>query len=449
MKITFLGAASEVTGSCFLVEAAHKKFLVDCGMFQGERYSDLRNHEPFGFDPTEIDWVILTHAHMDHGGRIPKLAREGFRGSIYCTAPTARLCEIMWLDSVYVMKMNMEKYGHEILYHEHDVKRAVNLFSPVYLRRIIEPEEDIFIEFFDAGHIFGSSFVRVKAEGKTMIFSGDIGSDGAPIIKDTMPRPECDFMLLESTYGDRLHEAPPGREEKLREIITKTVKKKGVLMIPAFSIERSQEILYELNDLVENKKIPKVPIFLDSPLAIRAVEVYREYIRYYDFDALGLVREGDDIFDFPNLHETLEVDKSKQINEIKPPKVIMAGSGMMTGGRIQFHLERYLADKKNTLLVVSYQAPGTLGRRIVEGAKTVEIHHHAIEVNAELVKIEAYSGHGDQNKLMEWTKQCPTMPKKIFCIHGEESSSKALAARLRDELGVEAMVPAFKQTFEI
>jgi len=449
MKITFYGAAREVTGSCYLVEAAGKRFLVDCGMFQGDRYSDLRNHEPFPFDPTTIDWVIITHAHLDHTGRLPKLVREGFRGPVYSTAPTCRLNEIMWKDSVHVMEMNLEHYGHEMLYHEDDVKRAVNLFECVDYRRIIEPEKDLFIEFFDAGHIFGSAFVRVKAEGKIIIFSGDIGSDGVPIIKDTMPRPDCDFLLLESTYGDRLHEPAPGREEKLREILVKTVKRKGVLMIPAFSIERSHEILYELNAMVENRRIPKVAVFLDSPLTIRSIDVYREYLRYYDFEALGLEKQGDDIFDFPNFHETLSVDESKQINDVGPPKVILAGSGMMTGGRIKFHLERYLPDPKSTLLIVSYQAHGTLGRRIKEGAKTVDIFHHAVPVNAEVASIDAYSAHGDQDKLVHWVQAGKNWPKKIFCTHGEENAAKALAARLRDDLGVEAVCPMYKEAVEL
>ncbi|MBU0648745.1 MBL fold metallo-hydrolase [Patescibacteria group bacterium] len=449
MKITFLGAAGEVTGSCYLVEAAHKKFLVECGMFQGERYSDLRNHEPFDFDPTEIDWLVLTHAHMDHTGRVPKLVKEGFRGPIYASVPTCRLCEIMWQDSVHVMKMNLEKYGHETLYHEPDVKRAVNLFNPVELRRVIEPEDGVFIEFFDAGHIFGSSFVRIKAEGKTIIFSGDIGSDNVPIIKDTMPRPECDFMLLESTYGDRLHEPAAGRAKMLKEILTKTIKRGGVLMIPAFSIERTQEILYELNTMVENKQIPSVPIFLDSPLAIRAIDVYREYIRYYDFEALGLVKSGDDIFDFPNFHETLSVDESKTINGVDAPKIIIAGSGMMNGGRIQHHLEKYLSDEKNCLLIVAYQAHGTLGRRMKEGAKTVEIFHHPVAVKAEVTSLDAYSAHGDQEKLISWTKRSSSLPEKIFCVHGDEAAARALSARIRDELGSEAMVPTYKQTIEL
>jgi len=450
MKVTFYGAASEVTGSCFLIETDdHKKFLVECGMFQGERYSDERNHERFSFDPTDIDWVILTHAHLDHTGRTPKLVREGFRGPIYSTAPTCRLNKIMWLDSVHIMEWNLKKYGHEMLYNEEDVSKAVNLFNCVDYRRIIEPVEGVFIEFFDAGHIFGSAFVRVKADGKTIIFSGDIGNDDVPIIKDTLPRPKCDYLFIESTYGDRTHDSAKGRAKKFREILTKTVKRKGVLMIPAFSIERSQGLLYELNDMVENKKIPKVPIFLDSPLAIRSLGVYRDYLQYYDFEALGLTKAGDDIFDFPNLHETLESDKSKHINDIKPPKVIIAGSGMMTGGRIKFHLERYLPDKNNTLLIVAYQAYGTLGRRIKEGAKTVEIHRHPVSVNAEVISLDAYSGHGDQNKLISWTKECETLPKKVICIHGEENSSKALAARLRDELGVEAIVPMYSQTIEL
>ncbi|MDD4995583.1 MAG: MBL fold metallo-hydrolase [Patescibacteria group bacterium] len=448
MKLTFLGAAGEVTGSCYLVEAAGKKFLVECGMFQGERYSDLRNHEPFPFDPTKIDWVIITHSHIDHTGRIPRLVREGFRGPIFSTAPTCRLNELMWMDSVNVMEMGRKYYGQEPLYHEADVKRAVNLFDCADYRRIIEPEPGIFFEFYDAGHIFGSAFVLVKTEGKTVIFSGDIGNDGVPIIKDTMPRPGCDFLLLESTYGDRLHEPAPGREEKLQEVILRTVKRGGALLIPAFSIERTQEILYELNGMVENNKIPSVPIFVDSPLAIRSLEVYRDYIRYYDNDALGLQKTGDDIFDFKNLHETLSVDESKKINDIKPPMVIIAGSGMMTGGRIQFHLERHLQDPNSTLLIVSYQASGTLGRRISEGARHVEIHGRAISVKAEVVALDSYSAHGDQNKLINWVKNADTMPKQIFCVHGDEAASRALAARLRDELGLDAAVPAFGQTIE-
>jgi len=449
MKITFFGAAREVTGSCYLVEAEGKKFLVECGLFQGGRHSEERNKEPFPFNPKDLDWVILTHAHLDHTGRVPKLIRDGFDGPIYTTAPTCRLCEIMWKDSVHIMQMNFERHGEPMIYNEDDVKKAVNLFNCVDYRKLIEPMPGIFIEFFDAGHIFGSAFVRVKAGGKTIIFSGDIGNNDAPIIKDTLPRPECDYLVIESTYGDRLHETVEGRGEKFKRIYEEVVKRKGVLMVPAFSIERSQAILYILNKAIEAGDLPSMPIFLDGPLAIRSLEVYREYLQYYDYEALGLVKHGDDIFDFPNLHETLEVDKSKAINEIDPPKMIIAGSGMMTGGRIRFHLERYLPDSNNTLLIVAYQAEGTLGRRILEGAKEIQIHGHPVPINAKIETIHAFSGHGDQNKLFGWASNAKSLPKKIMCTHGDETASETLAAKFRDEMAIEAVAPIFGQTIEL
>jgi len=449
MKISFYGAAREVTGSCYLVEAEGKKILVDCGLFQGGRHSEERNKEPFPFDPKEIDWLILTHAHLDHIGRTPKLVRDGFSGPIYTTAPTCRLCAIMWQDSVHIMQINLEKYQEPMAYDENDVKRAVNLFNCVDYRRLIEPVSGLFIEFFDAGHIFGSSFVRIKAEGKTIIFSGDIGNNDAPIIKDTQPRPDCDYLVIESTYGDRLHESIEGREEKFKRIYKNVVQRKGVLMVPAFSIERSQAILYILNKAIESGELPAMPIFLDSPLAIRSLEVYREYLRYYDYEALGLVKQGDDIFDFPNLHETLDVENSKRINSIDPPKMIIAGSGMMTGGRIAFHLERYLPDPANTLLIVAYQAEGTLGRRILEGAKEVQIHGHPVPINATIETIHAFSGHGDQEKLFAWATATSAYPKKIMCTHGDETASETLAAKFRDEIAVDAVAPIYSQTIEL
>lgn len=439
MTITFFGAALEVTGSCHLLEHNGKKYLIDCGMFQGSHFIERRNYKPFPFNPAEISSVIITHAHLDHTGRLPKLIREGFRGKIYTNLATRDLTRLMLLDAVEVMRYNQKKYGDLMLFDEEVVTETNRRLVGLDYGKKRRLGEDLFFTLRDAGHILGSAFIEIEGEGKQIIFSGDIGNSHVPIVRETRPLGALEYLIMESTYGDRIHEDPAARIYLLQEAIVKTMKRGGVLMIPAFSLERTQEVLYEINNLLENNLIPRVPIFLDSPLAAKATAIYQNYPQYFDEAAKYLIGRGDNLFNFPGLKITRRVEESKQINEISAPKIIIAGSGMMNGGRIQHHLLRYLPDPKSLLLIIAYQAANTLGRRLLDGEKKVKIYGQEVTARAGVQAIGAYSAHGDQNKLVDWVKSAKKLPQKIFLVHGEPKAQKALEKRLKKELGAKVV----------
>ncbi len=441
MKITFCGAAREVTGSCYLVETDGTRVLVDCGMYQGESLSNKKNETDFTFDPRTIDAVFLTHAHLDHSGRIPKLVKEGFRGLIYATAPTAKLAELVLMDAEHIMVDDHERAQTPILYNVEDVEQAVRQF------RAIEYGEQVTIGNLmctphDAGHIFGSAFWLIRvSDGPSAIFSGDLGNLGSNILRPTERLPAVDALVIESTYGNRIHEDERTRESQLKAILERTVKENGVLVIPAFSIDRTQQILYELNHLVEKMLIPPIDMYLDSPMAIKATDVMKEYPQYYNPAALALVSHGDDLFDFPRLRLTRTREESKTINDAPKPKVIIAGSGMMNGGRIQHHLVRYLREKNSTVLIVGYQAEGTLGRDLHDGKRRVRVLDETVAVKATITSIGAYSAHADQARLVAWVGEGERVPQRIFCTHGEEGAAVALATRLSQHFHVDATAP--------
>ncbi len=443
MKLHFFGAAGEVTGSLYLLEIKDKKIIVDCGMFQGSKFADVKNLEAFKFDPTEIDAVVVTHAHADHNARIPKLVHEGYRGPVYATDVSAKLIPIVWYDAAKIMDYDHKKTGDERLYTAIDVDRAVEHIEPVEYGKTINLTQDITITFHDAGHILGSAWVTITNEDFSYVFSGDLGNVDVPLVKEKEPYEGSDVLIMESTYGDRTHGPGTDRAEKLKEVLIDTVERGGVLMIPAFSLERTQEILYELNYLIDECKcVPKVPIFLDSPMAIRATNVYTESTHVMDKEAREKVGAGDALFDFPGLKMTMATDESKAINNVPNPKIIIAGSGMMAGGRIMHHLKRYLKDPKSTLLIVSYQAQGTLGSKIQSGAKSVSIYGEKIEIKCLVTQIGAYSAHADSDMLIDWVKGAKKKPKHIYLTHGDPESAEALAERLRNELGCDVRVPA-------
>lgn len=449
MRISFHGAAREVTGSCHLVETQECRVLLDCGMFQGSVFSDAKNFQDFGFDPKTIDTVIVSHAHLDHVGRLPKLVREGFTGKIYCTPPTAKLAKLVLEDAEQVMEDEYRRNYRPKLYEKEDVEGVLNKIVPVdYARRV--KLGLLSFRFRDAGHILGSAFVELQENGGARLaFSGDLGNVPDQILKPTAQLAAQDVVIVESTYGNRQHEAMDIREKTLRDCIINTMKQKGVLLIPAFAVERTQLLLFELNHLVENKLIPQVDVFLDSPLAIRASDVMQGYPEYYNSDALNLVRSGDDLFTFPGLHKTLSRDDSKGINSSPKPKVIIAGSGMMNGGRILHHLVRHLGDKRNTLLIIGYQAGGTLGRRLYNGEKHVQVLEERIQVKAKVTSIGSYSAHADQGQILDWFRNSEKLPEKIYCVHGEEEAAAGLATRLTEEFRISADVPRFGETIEI
>lgn len=449
MKITFYGAAQEVTGSCFLLEIGKKKILVDCGMFQGSNFNEGKNGDDFPFAPSEIDYVLVTHAHLDHTGRIPKLVRDGFVGKIYMTRATCELAAIIWIDAQKIMTYNNRKFQTPILYSEEEVDLARKYCEGVDYRTVIDLGDGVTAVWKDAGHIFGSAFIEVSGEGKTVVFSGDIGNSGVPILRETDQLGKIDYLLSESTYGDRRHETRKESVELVLKLIKEGVERGGTIMIPAFSLERTQELLYDLNQMSNEGLLPKIPIFLDSPMAIDALPVYKKYPEYYDQEATCLKEAGDDFFQFPQLKITRSKEESVEINNVKGAKMVIAGSGMMNGGRIIHHAYRYLSDPNSTLIIVGYQAFGTLGRKLYDGAETVQIFGDNIPVRATIKAIGGLSAHADQEKMISWLRNAEKMPKKIFCVHGELKSSTSLAHRYKDELGVEVEIPSAGSSVEL
>jgi len=453
MKLHFYGAAQMVTGSNYLLEIKTKskirRILVDCGMFQGAKHGEDKNYEDFPYDPKKIDAVLVTHAHVDHIGRIPKLYKQGFRNKILVTEPTKDLSKVMLLDSQGLLAREARREKKEPLYSKKDVEGCLSLMEAVKYDQKIELFEGIHFRFKDAGHILGSAMIEIWAEDKKIVFSGDVGNQPVPLLSPPTIIKEADYVVVESTYGDRIHQSSLERKDELENAIEDTITKGGTLMIPAFALERSQELLCELNSLVENHRIPQVPVFIDSPMAIRALEVYKRHKQYYNQKAAELIKAGDKLFDFPGLTLTRTTAESKQINDVHPPKIILAGSGMSTGGRILHHEIRYLPDPKSCLLIVSYQVPGSLGRRILDGSKKVKIFNEMIPVRAEIRSIDAYSSHADQQELYNWLRSFNTPVKRFFAVHGEEGPALNLVQLVRDRLGIDASAPMLGDVVEL
>lgn len=447
MQISFFGGAGQVTGSCSLIETGAHKIVVDCGMFQGSHFNEDKNHDPLWFDAKGVTAVLVTHAHLDHVGRLPVLIKGGYEGFFYANPATIDLASLIMEDAFEVMTENNIKYGTPILYDISDVASVEQQFKKVeYYEEFVlkQGSDEVRVKFYDAGHIFGSSFIEIQAEGKKIVFSGDIGNVDVPILRDTDEIPDdLDAIVCESTYGDRVHESSRERQQIILSELTTAISAGGVLMIPSFSLERTQELLYELNNIFDRQKLLKpMPIFLDSPLAINATAVYRRYPKYYDEMATNIFKEGDDMFNFPGLKMCETRQESKNINSVPGSKIIIAGSGMMNGGRIQHHAMRYLSEKSNTLLIVGYQAGGTLGRQITDGAPKVKIFGENIPVKCRVRAIGALSAHGDQNKLLKWIKGPNKIPKNIFLNHSEPEASNGLRELIKMETGSEARVVA-------
>lgn len=466
MKITFLGAAKTVTGSCFLVETGSVKLLVDCGMFQGGSIENALNEEPFAFNPARLDFILLTHAHIDHSGRIPKIWLDGFRGQVIATKATVELCAIMLPDSGHIqefesqwMNRKRQRAGKppvKPLYTHQDAVDCLKLFRGVKYGEIITLNSNLKVRFNDAGHMLGSAIIELWAieDGKEfkVVFSGDLGNKGMPILRDPALIDSADYLVIESTYGSRLHVNKTGCIQKFIDIICDTAAEGGNIIIPSFAVGRTQEIIYSLNKhyeghenkIHENKlcDLYKIPVYVDSPLAISATEVFRNNPDCFDEEARAYIESGDNPLDFPGLEFTRTADESKMLNEIQGSKIIIAASGMCEAGRIKHHLKHNLWKKQNTVLFVGYQAEGTLGRKLVNGAKRVKILGEEIAVNARIETIDAFSGHTDMDGLLNWIAAFSKKPKKIFIVHGEGESMNELSRMIGENFRIKTQIPS-------
>ncbi len=457
MKLSFYGGVQQVTGSNFMLEHGDTKILIDCGLFQGSKYAEDLNYGNFAYNPKEIDYVFITHSHADHSGRLPKLYKDGFRGKIFATKPTIDLSAIALEDNIDLIKDEAKKDGHEPLFQAGDLHQVFLLAQGVEYGEEIDLGSGVRAVLHEAGHILGSAIIEINwkedktGEARSIYFSGDLGNYPVPLLKHYDMPNEADYIVVESTYGDRIREDNTNRKDILRQVIEETVRAGGTVMIPSFAIERTQELLYELNELVEHEQLPKIPIFLDSPLAIKLTKVYKSYEQYFNRKVLHDIRAGDDIFSFPGLQLTFSTQESKMINDVRGPKVIIAGSGMSLGGRIIYHELRYLSDPNSTILFVGYQVEGSPGRQILDGKKDIKLLGKHVSVNCKVRSIEGYSAHADQGMLIDWVDKAKKDGnlKKVFVTHGEYHSSSVLGQKIKDKLGVESIVPAMGDSFEL
>lgn len=448
LKVTFCSGAGTVTGSNFLLEGNDKKFLIDCGLIQGEKLADDMNWEKFPYDVASIDILFITHGHIDHIGRIPKLISEGFQGRIVSTVPTKDITEVMLADTAHLLSRDTEN-GLDKIYTEENIKKAMSLWETLEYHQVLNVDHGFQFSYKDAGHILGSGILEIVYNGKKIVFTGDLGNSPSPLLPDTEIITDADYLIMESVYGDRNHEDRNERKQKLMQVIQDNYKRGGTLIIPTFSLERTQELLYEIDFFVENDLIPKMSIFLDSPLAIKLTDVYLKYDKYFNELAKKSIATGNRLFEFEGLKETPETDQSKAILQAPDPKIIIAGSGMSNGGRIIHHEKNYLPGANNTILLTGYQAVGTLGRSIEDGMKVLHIQSEEIPLHAHVEMISGYSGHKDSDHLVEFVHNMSNKVKKVFVVMGEPKSSLFLAQKLHDNLGVEVHTPDAGETITL
>ncbi len=468
MKIQFCGATTTVTGSCHLLSTENHKILLDCGQFQGGKALEEMNAEPFPFQPAEIEALILSHAHIDHCGRIPLLVKRGFEGNIYCTDATADLLQVMLKDSAYIHEKEAERKSRkaaragkppvEPLYTQADAEKALTLVKPILYDQLFELNEDMRIVFNDAGHILGSAITEIwvkegDKEAK-VVFSGDLGMMNRPILRDPTIIKKADYVIMETTYGNRNHPENSTSIQELLEIILKTAKRGGNVVIPSFAVGRTQELIYELNKFYEEHDeykpvLDQVMVYVDSPMATTATEVFRKNAQVFDEETKAYILRGDNPLDFKNLKFTRTSQESQGLNFNKEPKIIISASGMCEAGRIRHHLKHNLWDARNSIIFVGYQAEGTLGKALVEGASEVTMFGEVITVNAEIYNLGGFSGHADQNSLFAWLAGFQQKPKQVFLVHGEADSKRDFGQLIHDKLGYEPVVIQGNSEFEL
>lgn len=474
MNITFLGATKMVTGSNFLVEGAGKRFLVDCGMYQGKATDEMENEAPFLYNPADIDFMLLTHAHIDHSGRIPKLYNEGFRGPVYATKATCELCSIMLPDSGHIQEQENEWKNNKRkrkglkqqppLYTAEEATKCLEIFKPIKYDEIIDIDEHIHVRFNDAGHMLGSAIIEVwvDEDGKTTktVFSGDLGNNDIPLLSEPTMIEDADYLVMESTYGDRLHVGTHDKAKVFLDIVSETLDNGGTVVIPSFAVGRTQEILYELNIIKEERSkdetfqkeyetLMRAPVYVDSPLAISATEVFKNNEDLFDDETKAIMERGDNPLEFPGLKFTRTADESKALNESDEPSIIISASGMCEVGRIKHHLKHNIWNPNSTILFVGYQAPGTLGRSIVDGAKKVKIFGEEFSVKARIEYIEGYSGHADQEWLLNFVYSFIKKPKHIFLVHGEPNGQLVLKNKIVGTTQIPVTIPGYGEKYTL
>ncbi|MCX6787755.1 MAG: MBL fold metallo-hydrolase [Candidatus Kaiserbacteria bacterium] len=453
LRLSFYGGAGKVTGSNFLIEGARGKVLVDCGIEQGGDFVEAHIYGPFPYDVTTIDALILTHAHLDHVGRIPKLVRDGFRGKIYMTLPTKNLAELILRDSVGILGEEAKRRGARPLYEEQDVDKTFSLVETLeyHTEREVAPGLSVYLR--NTGHILGSASVRITDdEGVTVALTGDIGNSPSPLLPNWEPIPDADALVMESVYGDRLHPPAAERVQALRDTLKRAITKGGTILIPAFSLERTQLMLYELSNFFDAGELPKIPVFLDSPLAIKVTAIYEKWgPTYFKSETEDEIKREGSVFEFPFLKNTLSRGESEAIEKVSGPKIIIAGAGMSHGGRIGRWEARYLPDPSSTLIIVGYQAPGSPGRRMMEGASSVRLNGAEVRIKATVENLEGWSAHADRDGLLAFAEAAlaEKRPKVIFTAIGEPAAERFLAQRIHDYLGARAVAPELGQTWEI
>jgi len=463
MRLTFLGAARQVTGSCYLLETSAGQVMVDCGMFQGSMHMRTQNRVDRCFDPAQVRWLLLTHSHLDHCGLIPRLVDSGFKGQIVCTSATADMCEVVLNDSAHLQvedaKFDLRRWKKsgrvgpppEPLYNHEDVAAALRLFRTVPYDRMVRLAKGLQVRFRDAGHILGSATIELHVGNPptVIVFSGDIGYPGRPILKDPVIPERADFVVMESTYGDREHETVGEAVEQLKRIVVQTSKAGGALLIPTFATGRAQEILYELGHMRRSGLLGDIPVFLDSPMAIEATAVVRRHPECFDAQIRRLIESGKMPFRFRGVRFLRTPRQSQVLNDLATPFIVLAGSGMCTGGRIRHHLLHHLQRRQDAVLLVGFQAAGTLGRLLKDGAKQVYIFGQPREVKARIEALDGFSAHADRNQLLEWLRPMRNTVRRVFLTHGEPQACVALAAAIRRRYKLPVMVPDMNDTVDL